>query len=290
MNRKTKLRHNNSAKVKAAVVAMMVAATVLDTDLPHARRWWTRPWLQRKDKGNLNLVNQEFQEDPEQFKQFLRIDEPTFNKLLELVTPYIQKKDTYFREAVSSRDKLIITLRFLATGESYRSLMYSFRQAESTISLFVPEVCRAIYHSLSEEYLKVPNTAAEWLNIAKDFQNIWNLPNVLGAMDGKHVVFKAKRSEGSSFYNYKGQHSIVLLGVVDANYQFIYVDIGTNGRVSDGGVFWNSSLASALFHDQLNFPEDKCLPGRNKPMPYVRKEFTNYVNNEGAVPWQDDIA
>lgn len=56
-------------------------------------------------------------------------------------------------------------------------------------------------------------------------------------MDGKHILFKVPRNAGSSFYNYKKQNSIMLLTLVDADYKFIYVDVGTNGRVSDGGVF-----------------------------------------------------
>jgi len=85
-------------------------------------------------------------------------------------------------------------------------------------------------------------------------------------MDGKHILFKAPRDAGSSFYNYKKQNSIVLLALVDADYKFIYVDVGTNGRVSDGGVFRKSSLAKAIANNSLNFPEKQ---GRIMPIPYV---------------------
>ena len=36
------------------------------------------------------------------------------------------------------------------------------------------------------------------------------------------------------FFNYKHSFSLVLLAVVDAAYKFIYVDVGCNGRISDG--------------------------------------------------------
>lgn len=71
------------------------------------------------------------------------------------------------------------------------------------------------------------------------------------------------------FYNYKHTHSIVLLAVVDANYKFTYVDVGVNGRVSDGGVFRQSTLAKAIAENLLNIPECKSLPGREKNVPYV---------------------
>lgn len=91
----------------------------------------------------------------------------------------------------------------------------------------------------------------------------------LGALDGKHIAFRAKRSDGSFYYNYKGFHSIILLALVDAEYNFLFVDVGCNGRVSDGGVYANSSLSSVIQRNGLNFPEDDFLPNTNIKVPYV---------------------
>ncbi|XP_072375322.1 uncharacterized protein [Diabrotica undecimpunctata] len=104
-------------------------------------------------------------------------------------------------------EMLALTLRFLATGESYRSLMFSTRIHESTISLIVPEVCKVIYQRLKDEYMKMPQTVSEWQQVASDFENLWQFPMCLGAIDGKHINFRAPRSSGSYFYNYKGQFS-----------------------------------------------------------------------------------
>lgn len=61
----------------------------------------------------------------------------------------------------------------------------------------------------------------------------------------------------------------MLLALVDANYKFLYVDVGTNGRISDGGVFRKCSLFRAMASNKLNFPEEKPLPGEITPMPHV---------------------
>jgi len=51
------------------------------------------------------------------------------------------------------------------------------------------------------------------------------------------------------------------MALVDADYKFIYIDVGCNGRVSDGGVFNRSSLYQALDTRTLNIPEPTDLPG-----------------------------
>lgn len=74
---------------------------------------------------------------------------------------------------------------------------------------------------------------------------------------------------GSLFYNYKGSHSIVLLGVSNAKYRLIYIDVGANGRISDGGVFLKSSFGKKMLRKQLNLPPPQALPNSTVKCPYV---------------------
>lgn len=59
------------------------------------------------------------------------------------------------REPISAGERLAVTLRYLATGETFSSLQYLFRIPQSTISTIVPEVCDAIYEVLKDQFLKV---------------------------------------------------------------------------------------------------------------------------------------
>ena len=89
-------------------------------------------------------------------------------ELLEKVTPYIRKKTTHLRLPISPEEKVALTLRFLATGESYQSLMYQHRVCDKTISKFIPEVADAKFSVLKDEYLKFPQSKQEWLEISRE--------------------------------------------------------------------------------------------------------------------------
>lgn len=120
------------------------------------RKCWVRQWVSKRNKfGASNMLLQELRtEDQNSFKNFLRMDDGHFNYLLSIVEKNIQKQNTFFREALPARTKLEITLRFLATGESFSSLQYLFRVPKCSISKFIPSVCEEIYCAL-EEYIKV---------------------------------------------------------------------------------------------------------------------------------------
>ena len=106
-----------------------------------------------------------------------------------------------------------------------------------------------------------PNTVEEWMAVAQDYWDIWNFPLCLGALDGKHVAIRKPACSGSRFYNYKHFFSVILLAVCDAHYKFLFIDIGSQGRCSDGGVFWESDLNEALQENILNIPDKAKLPG-----------------------------
>lgn len=112
-------------------------------------------------------------------------------------------------------------------------------------------------------FFQFPKTTAEWKNIALNFQVKWNFPHCLGAVDGKHIQITAPPGSGSYYFNYKKTFSIVLMGIANANYEFIYCDVGTNGRVSDGGVIENTKFMKALIASKLNLPApEEVVPGQ----------------------------
>ena len=115
----------------------------------------------------------------------------------------------------------------------------------------------------------MPKNEENWKTIADDFYDKWDFPHCVGAIDGKHIVINKPHSSGSFYSNYKHTFSIVLMAAVDANYKFIYIDVGCNGRVSDGGVFRESSLGKAMEDKSLGVPKEEPLKGGVTDVPYV---------------------
>lgn len=67
----------------------------------------------------------------------------------------------------------------------------------------------------AQGFFNVPKTPTEWVRIAHEFETRWNIPNCVGAIDGKHVIIQCPPRGGSMFFNYKKFHSTVLMAVVN---------------------------------------------------------------------------
>lgn len=152
--------------------------------------WVSDLFLQRESHGTHHtLIPLLINGTRYHLRRFLRIDEETFLMIVNQLKPNLQKFSS-FRKPLSPEKKLAVTLRFLATGESYESLQYQFRIAANTISGVVSETCDAIITILGPIYLKTPTTAEEWSKIADNFEQSWQFPNCIGAIDGKHISIK----------------------------------------------------------------------------------------------------
>lgn len=281
------------SRSKKIIAAAIVSIIIKRRRERRMKRLWVRQWIDRRHLENSanSLINELRNQDVNEFRNFLRMSPIQFDLLLQKVSPIVSKQDTCMRKAIPAATRLIITLRYLITGDSFRSLMYFFRVPHNTISSIIPETCRAIHSVLCDEHLKVrksmnqcthlcicycfsfnsqlPTTRQEWIRIADEFYSKWNFPNCLGALDGKHVVIRCPYRSGSMFFNYKHTFSVVLMALAAADYSIIYFDVGCNGRISDGGVFNQSSLCHAIERNVLNIPLSSQLPGTNIEVPYV---------------------
>lgn len=59
------------------------------------------------------------------------------------------------------------------------------------------------------------------------------------------------------------------MAVAGPDYECVYADVGTNGRVSDGGVWNKCELTKAIEDGTVVLPPPKCLPFGVQKLPYV---------------------
>ena len=172
------------------------------------------------------------------------------------------------RECIKPEEMCCVALRCFASGKSFRSLEYQFRISRKAIMYIVEQVAAAIIKILGEMSLKTPNTIGEqWVKISQKFKERWNFPNGLGGIDGKHIVLQQPKSSGSHYRNYKGTDSIILLAMVGTEYEFLFDDVGMNGRNSDLG-----KLVSEQFEEW--FREKHIEFVRSNTPPWSKLSFT----------------
>lgn len=119
------------------------------------RSRWSRQWLLKRNQFSHVKLLRELRREPEDWRIYLRMDIETYNFLLKLVTPEIMKQSTCMRKAISPHERLAATLRYLATGRSYKDLEFTCIISKQALSEIIPETCKAIYKVLRMDYLKV---------------------------------------------------------------------------------------------------------------------------------------
>ena len=77
---------------------------------------------------------------------------------------------------------------------------------------------------------------------AQEFQDLHQIPYVVGAVDGSHIPIVAPRLYAPDYYNRKGFHSVLLQGVVSAKCLFWDFDIGWAGSMHDANLWGRSAI------------------------------------------------
>ena len=141
VTRLQKALRRNQRREQAFIVALPVFEQQQAREGRRGLTAWVKSWLLRHfTLGHYDTLMQELmRESRGDFKAFRRIEPPMFREMVERLTPRISKHQDCW-PGLPACMRLAITLRFLAPGESYHSLEFSFRVSHTIISLLVPEV------------------------------------------------------------------------------------------------------------------------------------------------------
>ncbi|XP_028416048.1 protein ALP1-like [Dendronephthya gigantea] len=214
------------------------------------REVWMRSWMGRRRQFGIydQLLVELRSEDTRYFKNFMRMVPEMFDELLARVSPRITKKHTWYRRPLEPGLKLSLTLRHLASGSTYSAMKYGWRVPHNTQSLIVREVCQAIIDEYMSEVMTCPTTPEGWRAISDKFLKRWNFPHTCGAIDGKHIACKCPPK--------------------NADYKFIWADLGGKGSSSDAQIYNNSEIKELTEDGTIGFPAPDALPNDYQSVPY----------------------
>ena len=125
----------------------------------------------------------------------------------------------HVQEPFSPAERLAVTLRYLASGDSQTSIGFLFKMGRSTVNRIIEEVCTELC-----VHLTTTDVQQQLLNGTK-FHKVRDMPNCIGTLDGKHIRMRKPADSGSLWHYYKGFFSMVLMAICDARYCFTLIEL-----------------------------------------------------------------
>lgn len=114
----------------------------------------------------------------------------------------------------------------------------------------------------------MPNpTEVTWRESELGYREIWNFPNYVASIDGKHVKIKCPNNSAWDYFCYISHFSIVLLAIADPFY-FTMIDVCSYRRHSDSNIFEHSKFYRQYLEGKTLLPP-KPLLDSNEPIPHV---------------------
>lgn len=156
------------------------------------------------------------------------------------------------RKAIPVPKRIAAALFKLASCCEYRVVCELFGIGISTVCELVIEFCESVVSILWKKHVHFPLNRDELKEAACKFQSALGVPLAIGAIDGCHIPVSPPLEHARDYYNFKGWYSVVLFAVVDCQYKFTYINVGSPGKCNDGYIFGNSSLGKLISNGGLN--------------------------------------
>ncbi|KAG0718500.1 putative nuclease HARBI1 [Chionoecetes opilio] len=207
-------------------------------EVPPQQRPQPRNYRQRRDVFN-DLS------DAELIRRY-RLDREGILFVTNLVRAALES-DTMRNNPLTPELKVIITLRYLATGKMQLCSSDDLGPSQPSISKAISQTIDALCDiNIMRRFIRFPTTQDVIEQNKADFFNISRFPHVIGAVDGTYVRIKAPKENEEVFVNRKGYHSINVQVVFDAKCKLLGILAKWPGSVHDSRIL-NDSGVTTLF-------------------------------------------
>ncbi|XP_052783205.1 putative nuclease HARBI1 [Mya arenaria] len=172
-----------------------------------------------------------------------RLDRDGIDYVENILSRQITPK-AYRNHAISARHKLLITLRYLATGPIQLNDCDIHGVSQPTVSRVLGEMLNVLSDPrLVRQFISFPTDAADLRRNATIFEGIANFPKVMGLIDGTHIRIRAPSEDEYMYVNRNTQHVQV---VVDGEDKIIDIVARWPGSVHDARILRESGLSQLL--------------------------------------------
>jgi len=154
--------------------------------------------------------------------------------------------------ALSTKEQLLTTLRWLGTGAQYHNIGDAQGVSKASVCRTIKRVVEAINDDLVREYVKWPDNPA---GIAEDFLDEGGMPFVSGCLDRTLIIIDAPVQDEAAYVDRHGNHSIDALLVSGPDMISYYVLADWPGNVHDTRVLRNSGLYQRFEGGWHPFPD-----------------------------------
>ena len=101
-------------------------------------------------------------------------------------------------------------------------------------------------------FVVFPKTKEEFLNSINAMETLWQFSTAFNGVDGCHIPLMFPHNEArKEYYNFMNFYSVVMIGIVGADYRFLWTSAGLPGSVNDACSF----QACKLYQDIKNGEE-----------------------------------
>jgi hypothetical protein len=257
----------------AAYMIILVATVACGVNVAsRGRDWWVFPkshteWEVIQGKlwrVCLSLLNSKWVE-------YYRMPYGTYLNLVEEIRPYMEKKNTCFREAIPVMKSVAMVLYRLAKGHAPKDVADKFGVSTTTVQNYTHLMCLALADpdKLLRKYIQVPSGDRLRRIIAKFKEVTGGIDNMCGAIDGSHIKLARKpenRYIPAEYWCRHDFHSILLQGVCDADKLFWDVCVRCPGgaydafHLRDSDLWRNSRAGQILQQPVINIQDKEIKP------------------------------
>ncbi|XP_022822954.1 putative nuclease HARBI1 isoform X2 [Spodoptera litura] len=224
----------------------------------------------RNERRLMRYMDKAFSMNEVEFQANYRVTKDLFGELYDNIKPFLPAHKR--KNDISPKYKVLVALSFYATG-SYQKLVggtYGTLMSQQSVSRAIRDVTAALNHpAVATKWIRFPQNRQERDAIKRRFYERFNIPSVIGCIDGTHVAIIRPSENEERFFNRKHFHSRNVMIISDADLMILSVDASYGGASHDSFV-WNQHPVKQHLIDLNNNGENVFLLGDSG---YAQREY-----------------